>query len=411
MSIFIEGTRGSGKTKLAVAEIQKYLNDGLRVATNLDLYLENLSPNSTSVVTRLPDHPRACDLEALGNSYPEIDPDNPDTYDESKFGIIVIDELLTSFNSRSWNDPDRLAVVSWLVQSRKYGWRLWLLAQDADAVDKQLRESLLDELYSCRTGRNLFSSPVAGVLFRGLTAIFTLGRGLPKFHVCRVFQGNSKQNRNLAQVFFYRRTDLHTSYKTAQKFTKDIFANAKTGNVIDFRASYSMIPASHAAFPLRNDIQTKQPHEKNQSFIMRNLFPITGTALMFVMIWLYQLSKPSDTQQQPNQSSSPQQTQQLAPSQVTSPMYSGTRIDMPVPDFDDLHITCSVRETTFQRGRYCFELNGLPWDPELVGFTVRYMTPCRAALSIDGLTVFATCNPHRVPSEGLSYRDEQPSEA
>ena len=157
MAVFIEGYRGSGKSKYAVSKIQEAIRSGRQVATNLDLHLDKLVPElPKATYTRIPDFPRSSDLFGLGKAYPELDPDDNKTYNEKKFGIVCIDEMLTSFNSRNWNDPDRPEVINWSVQSRKFGWNPLYLGQDIDAVDKQIRETIISELWSCRSSLNLF---------------------------------------------------------------------------------------------------------------------------------------------------------------------------------------------------------------------------------------------------------------
>ena len=100
MSVYIvTGKLGNGKTLVAVGKIVEYLRAGKRVATNLDIYPETFLNkwSKNCDLTRLPDKPRVEDLDALGTG------DNllPDEYSEKGFGLIVLDELATWFNSRT----------------------------------------------------------------------------------------------------------------------------------------------------------------------------------------------------------------------------------------------------------------------------------------------------------------------
>lgn len=94
---FITGKLGAGKTLLTVSKIKEYLGKGRKVATNLDINLDEMFPSeSKSTFTRLPDKPRGSDLVELGFGYGDEHSD----YDESQFGLIVLDEVGVWLNSR-----------------------------------------------------------------------------------------------------------------------------------------------------------------------------------------------------------------------------------------------------------------------------------------------------------------------
>ena len=59
----VEGKLGTGKTKFCVWMAQQALIDGRRVASNVDLNLDKLVPSHKAHYTRLPDKPRAFDLQ------------------------------------------------------------------------------------------------------------------------------------------------------------------------------------------------------------------------------------------------------------------------------------------------------------------------------------------------------------
>lgn len=396
MAIFLEGVRGSGKSKIAVAEIQTYLKQNKRVATNLDINLALIAPGTKSEFVRLPDIPRSVDFESLGKAYPELDPDNPDTYDENKFGLIVVDELLVSFNSRSWNDPDRLKLVSWMVQSRKFGWRLWLICQDVDAVDKQLRETLLQEIWACRSGKNFFSSPVLGKLLNlFINPIIKLTAPLG-FHICNVYTGKRKDKIHLAQTFFFKRYDLHPYYKTAQTFLPDNHINTQ-GKVIDMRASYCPLPANYfSATTTTPETKTDKP-----SLISQNKSLFTKTILLAGAVLGFFAFRSSDEVKLPDPSQALTAISDM--SQPTKSEPEKPSFEMPAPDIPDFYITCSVAESF--GGSYCFEYRGKPFDPIQVGYQVKYIAPCRAGIIIDDQMLIATCNPVYVPSEGPNFAD------
>lgn len=53
--------------------------------------------------------------------------------------LLVIDECQLLFNSRTWNDADRLKWLEFFSQHRKYGYKIIFVAQDDCMVDKQFR--------------------------------------------------------------------------------------------------------------------------------------------------------------------------------------------------------------------------------------------------------------------------------
>ena len=61
--------------------------------------------------------------------------------------LLVLDECADDylFNSRSWNRKDRLAWVQFFRQHRKYGYEVYLIAQDDKSIDKQIRGILQTE--------------------------------------------------------------------------------------------------------------------------------------------------------------------------------------------------------------------------------------------------------------------------
>lgn len=233
---FVTGKLGAGKTLAAVGRIREYLRAGRRVATNLDLNLEKMLPaQSRATVTRLPDKPRAEDLEALGTG----DGLSLDEYDESKFGLLVLDELASWFNTRAWNDKSRASVIEWFLHARKYHWDLLLLVQDLEAVDKQLRGSLCEHLVICRRLDRL-TVPFVGRVAKALT-----GKRLPmpKIHVGSVFYGDSPSGFKVDR-WWYRGVELFGAYRTGQVFTLDqMFLD--DGQVVDMRASCSVLSPWH----------------------------------------------------------------------------------------------------------------------------------------------------------------------
>jgi len=206
----VSGKLGSGKTLACVGQIREAIFAGRRVATNLDLELAELvgPRNRTARVVRLPDKPCVDDLAILGSGN--------DSPDENQNGVLVLDELASWINARTFNDKARAPVLDWLIHSRKYGWDVFFVCQNIAQVDKQLRESLVEYLVVCRRLDRL-KIPLIGGLIRGLTAGTCKGM-LPKIHVAVVRYGVDQQA-PIADRWVYRARDLYRAYDTRQVFS------------------------------------------------------------------------------------------------------------------------------------------------------------------------------------------------
>ena len=212
----------------AVKLIQEYLRAGRPVATNLDLYLEEMMAiDNDATVTRLPDKPTRDHFDQLGDAYPV-----KEGYDELKFGLIVLDECLTWLNSRGWQDKERAKVLDWFLHARKHGWNVAFIMQSADYCDPQLRETLLTYHISCRK-MGKYRIPIIGKAFglrlpNGTLATITAGYGTNAI----------QHDREL-----YRGSDLYAAYNTAQVFASGF--EFMGDDFVDMRASYTMLSAWH----------------------------------------------------------------------------------------------------------------------------------------------------------------------
>lgn len=194
----VTGKKGNGKSLVCVARILDALRRGVPVATNLDLYLDNLLPldNRSARIIRLPDKPTRADLDAIGSGY-------EGEYDESRFGCLVLDELATWLNSRTFQDKDRLGVLEWLTNSRKLHWDTYLLAQHPKQIDLQVREALVEFHVICRRADRI---KIPFLPFRP-----------PRVHIAYVRYGLD-QHALLSDRWIYRGNSLFAAYNTDQKF-------------------------------------------------------------------------------------------------------------------------------------------------------------------------------------------------
>lgn len=207
---FVTGALGSGKSLISVSKIQDRLAKGCPVATNLELRLFNMprvgKMAKKTRVYRLPDKPSIQDLELIGCGN--------QSYDESRNGLLVLDECGTWLNTRTWNDKSRQPVLDWFLHARKLGWDIIFLVQNITLVDKQAREALAEHVVYCRRLDRL-SVPFVGAVF---SLIFGFKLPAPKIHLGIVKYGDA-QHSPVVERWFYRGTDLYYAYDTKQQFS------------------------------------------------------------------------------------------------------------------------------------------------------------------------------------------------
>lgn len=210
MPVFsVEGKLGTGKTKFCIWRAQDAVSKGRKVASNVDIAPHLLNPKKPGQVIRIPDKPNARDLEAMGHG-------NPDSYDEEKNGVLILDELGTWLNSRSYQDAQRAGILDWLIHARKHGWDVYLIVQDANMIDKQVREALIEYQIKCMR-MDRVRIPIIGHftgLFKERWAY------LPKFHLATSRVGVGA-NAVVAERWQYVGQSLHAAYDTRQIFRSD----------------------------------------------------------------------------------------------------------------------------------------------------------------------------------------------
>lgn len=206
MAVYIvQGKLGTGKTKFAVGKLREAVLQGRRCATNLDLNLEHLLPQMhRGTVCRLPDKPTADQLDAIGHG-------NPDSYDEDKNGVMVLDELGSWLNSRQFQDKNRAGLIDWLIHARKKGWDCYLIVQHLDMIDKQVRVALAEYVIRCIRADKI-RIPIVG------TFLGNKGR-LPRMHIAKISLADIP-GVTVDQEWF-RGDYLHAAYDTRQIFKED----------------------------------------------------------------------------------------------------------------------------------------------------------------------------------------------
>ena len=214
----VTGKLGTGKSKWCARRAQIAIREGRRVASNMDLYLDKLNPRTRKArYVRIPDKPSVRDLEAIGHG-------NPESYDEERNGLLILDELGSWMNTRQSLDGGRKAVVDWMIHARKLGWDVLLIVQAALMIDKQIREGIGEYVVSCYRLDKL-KIPVIG----GLLSAFGPKAGrLPRLHVAATRLQLGPGNSHVVDRDFFRGDDLHAGYDTRQVFQDNPDAAAFT---------------------------------------------------------------------------------------------------------------------------------------------------------------------------------------
>ena len=208
----LTGKKGTGKSKHAVILIRdRYLKQKRLVATNLDLnLLEMLGPQSRAVYVRVPDKPKAFDLLAVGHG-------NPASYNEDFNGALVLDEMGTWLNTRTFADKDRAATLDYFAHARKHGFDTYYIMQNVIQVDKQLRESFIEQVVR-HTAFSKVKIPliggVLGALFGEKAAFF------PRFHTAVYRIGVNPQDMVTNRAVFTGK-DVEKCYDTRQVFLEN----------------------------------------------------------------------------------------------------------------------------------------------------------------------------------------------
>lgn len=224
MIYIITGHLGAGKTLLAVSmAIERYLRQGKRVASNMTLNLDASMPAaSRATAVKLPFIPKQEHLDALGKGY-----DDSQGYDESKFGLVLLDEAGSWLNSRDWSDKDRRGLFTWLTHARKYGWDVALIVQDFEALDAQVRRSICETFVKC-SRLDRVKVPVLGI-------------SLPRIHVATAYYGGPTGIKS--DRWYTRGTDVFKWYATTEAVKPEVIWTDE--GPVDVRAVSTMLSAWH----------------------------------------------------------------------------------------------------------------------------------------------------------------------
>lgn len=165
---FVNGRPGGGKSLFMAEKIYKELKRGINVIANFEINMDYFS--KCRHPEKLGKFIYVSNEEWTTQAYINIDPRKKEfSYIDGLWGfaknfhdysktpkgrrkyktIIVFDECGSIFNSRTYNARDRLEWIDTLMQHRKLGYEVFLIAQDDSQIDKQIR-NLFQKQIECR---------------------------------------------------------------------------------------------------------------------------------------------------------------------------------------------------------------------------------------------------------------------
>lgn len=172
MIYLYSGTPGSGKSLHAAKDI----GDALRLKRKPVIANFDINPATKGIerFTYKPNHELTPDfLYEFANGYWKNRPVREDSI------LLVIDEAQLVFNSRCWNQGQRMDWIEFFSQHRHFGYKIVFMAQFDRMIDKQIR-SLIEIEVKHRKLSNfgfkgwLLSLPFMGKLFCGVSYYYGL---------------------------------------------------------------------------------------------------------------------------------------------------------------------------------------------------------------------------------------------
>lgn len=131
------GTPGSGKSYHAVCDMVTWIErwKGI-VVTNLEVLTSDLKIAKNAGYIYVPNEVITPDFLTTFSSYMYAKTNDKKIDDRY---LLVIDEAQLIFNSRSWQSLDRPKWIEFFSQHRHLGYRVKMLVQYAEMLDKQIR--------------------------------------------------------------------------------------------------------------------------------------------------------------------------------------------------------------------------------------------------------------------------------
>lgn len=162
MTIYLySGTPGSGKSLHATKDIRDCLSYGIPVIANYDLnhdikHYDRFTYKSNDELT--PEYLQEYAVDWWSTKGHRFKEDSI---------LLVLDECQLLFNSRNWNQKDRMGWLKFFSQHRKYGYKVIFIAQFDRMVDRQIRSLIEYEFIHRRMGNFGLKGKIVAVILGG----------------------------------------------------------------------------------------------------------------------------------------------------------------------------------------------------------------------------------------------------
>lgn len=117
--------------------------------------------------------------------------------------LLVIDECQLLFNSRNWQDANRMQWLEFFSQHRKYGYKVVLIAQNDIMIDKQFRTLIEYEVNHRKAGNY--------GMFGAILKVLALGE---LFYCCRYYYMQGQKLDGQFMRFSKKISKMYNSYDT-----------------------------------------------------------------------------------------------------------------------------------------------------------------------------------------------------
>lgn len=384
MAVYIvTGKLRSGKTLATVGKMRDYLNQGRKVATNIDLNLHRLiNPwAKKSIVYRIPDKPT---FEQLYN----LPSGNDGPYNEEKFGALVLDEAAIWLNSRDYRDKSRAGFIDWLVHSGKQQWDIYLIIQDVNALDSQVREMFGEHVVYCRRSDRFNPS-----LLRIFNSFSPIEIKLPKIHLGIVKYGTQPSSITVDK-WHYRGKDLYKAYNTQQAISRQ--------SIESDNGLYQVLPPYYT---FGYKFSKKFINKLRGKYVFKKVRQTRIHFFLLGALAVYFLNPSAATSNTDELNQLQSQLEQLK-KEINKKDNSENKQSESQTESDKtqkkIYITgVVVQRTTFT---YSFESDGSIYYPQYEGYTVRYISDCKAQLIKGDKIKTVFCNPYS------TYPDPTPTD-
>ncbi|KWW38201.1 hypothetical protein AU374_00987 [Cupriavidus metallidurans] len=198
----VTGKLGGGKTLWAMFKAAQYVGEGRRVVSNIDIDATPICKpwrdQNMVRVQRIPYRPTRAHLDQIGRGN--------ESKDESKNGLLILDECGAILNSRNYKDQGRDQLIEWFLHARHLGWDVMFIVQSLTLIDKQIREALVEYKVVCKR-LDRMNWPFIGWL--GLKV------PMPRVHFALIKYG-LEAHAATAERDFFRGSHLYAMYNTHQ---------------------------------------------------------------------------------------------------------------------------------------------------------------------------------------------------